>query len=61
MPQVFNNYAFIDGNNLHLGTRDAGWIPDYSKLREYLRIRYNVGKAFYFIGEKDDEKDLYAC
>jgi uncharacterized LabA/DUF88 family protein len=60
MPQIFNNYAFIDGQNLHLGTREAGWIPDYGKLREYLRNRYNVGEAFYFIGYKDDQKALYA-
>lgn len=59
MAQTFNNYAFIDGNNLHLGTRDAGWIPDYCKLRQHLKIRYNVGEAYYFIGEKDGEEGLY--
>lgn len=59
MPQIFNNFAFIDANNLHLGTRDAGWIPNYKKLREYLKFRYNVGKAFYFIGYKKDDENLY--
>jgi uncharacterized LabA/DUF88 family protein len=56
---TYENYAFIDANNLILGTRDAGWIPDHFKLREYLRDRYNVVKAFYFIGKRDDKQDLY--
>ncbi len=55
----FENYAFIDANNLHLGTRDAGWIPDYFKLLQYLKSRYNVTKAFYFIGKKVEEQQLY--
>ena len=58
MP-TFENYAFIDANNLHLGTRDAGWIPDYFKLRKHLKDRYNCTKVFYFIGEKEGEEQLY--
>jgi uncharacterized LabA/DUF88 family protein len=59
MPQTFLNYAFIDGQNVHLGTRESGWIPDYKKFRDYLKTRYNVGKAFYFIGYKTEQESLY--
>lgn len=55
-----NNYAFIDGQNLHLGTRDAGWNIDYKKLRMYLFDKYNVTEAYYFLGFiSDKEQDLY--
>lgn len=50
MQQKDNNYAFIDGNNLHLGIRDAGWAVDYRKLRIYLADKYSVTKAFLFLG-----------
>lgn len=46
-----NNYAFIDGNNLHLGTtRVDGWKINYRKFREYLFKRYSITKAYYFMG-----------
>jgi uncharacterized LabA/DUF88 family protein len=58
-PQV-NNIAFIDGQNLHLGTIDAGWRIDYGKLRVYLKDKYNVTEAHYFLGfVSDGEQDLY--
>lgn len=53
------NYAFIDGQNLHLGTRGAGWIVDYRKFRIYLEEKYNVEKAFYFIGYLKGNEKLY--
>ena len=43
-------YAFIDSQNLNLGVRSEGWTIDYSKFRLYLRNKYNVDKAFIFIG-----------
>ena len=45
-----NNYAFIDGTNLHLTYEHLPWKMDYQKLRVYLSDRYYVSKAFYFIG-----------
>lgn len=46
------NYAYIDGQNLHLGTSraDAPWKIDLEKFRVYLRAKYKVEKAFYFLG-----------
>ena len=32
-----NNYAFIDAQNLYLGTKDDGWAVDIFKLRVYLK------------------------
>lgn len=47
-----NNYAYIDGQNLHLGTSKADnvWNVDLAKFRIYLREKYQVEKAFYFLG-----------
>jgi|SRR5690606_14707279 len=60
MDPITENYAFIDGQNLHLGVRDIGWIIDYKKFRIYLKEKYNVEKAFYFIGYNDTQENLYA-
>jgi len=47
-----NNLAFIDGQNLYLGTKSGTppWKVDLMKLREYLSKKYNVQKAYYFLG-----------
>lgn len=34
--------AFIDGQNLHLGTNESGWAVDHKKLRIYLREKYQI-------------------
>lgn len=44
------NIAFIDGQNLHLGTKEAGWAVDHRKLRIYLQEKYSIGKVYYFLG-----------
>lgn len=59
MQQKDNNYAFIDGNNLHLGIRDAGWAVDYRKLRVYLTEKYSVNKAFLFLGFAPQYQQMY--
>ncbi len=53
------NYAFIDGNNIHLGIKELGWELDYKRFRIYLNDKYNVTKAFYFIGFIEENRDLY--
>ena len=47
-----NNYCYIDGQNLHLGTASAEvpWTLDLYKFRVYLREKYHVEKAFYYLG-----------
>lgn len=54
-----NNYAFIDGQNLNLGIRELGWKLDLKKFRIYLKEKYGVTKAFYFIGFVEGNNDLY--
>lgn len=53
------NYAFIDSQNLNLGTQKMGWKMDWKKFREWLRAEYNVDKAFMFIGYMPDYEKLY--
>lgn len=47
-----NNYCYVDGQNLHLGTAsaDPAWKIDLYKFRVYLREKYHVEKAFYYLG-----------
>jgi len=49
---MINNYCYVDGQNLHLGTAsaDPAWNIDLSKFRIYLREKYHVEKAFYYLG-----------
>ena len=52
-------YAFIDGNNLYLGAKSQGIELDYRKLRLYLTHKFNVSKAFIFIGYDRNRSYLY--
>jgi uncharacterized LabA/DUF88 family protein len=52
-------YAFIDSQNLNLGVRSQGWVLDFKKFRLYLKNKYNVKKAFLFIGYIERNKKLY--
>ena len=54
------NFAFIDSNNLHLGIRDQGWTLDYRRFREYLRAKYDVVRAYMFMGYVPHQQKLYA-
>ncbi len=53
------NIAYIDGQNLHMGTtlRDPEWRVDLTRFRVYLEKKYNVEKAYYYLGYvKEDGK-----
>jgi uncharacterized LabA/DUF88 family protein len=52
-------YAFIDSQNLNLGTQSAGWKLDFRKFRLYLKNKYNVQKAYLFIGQMAGRESLY--
>lgn len=56
-----NNFAFIDGQNLHTSILKQGWKPDYRRFRVYLKDKLRVTKAFLFIGYIKDNQDLYAA
>jgi uncharacterized LabA/DUF88 family protein len=58
----FNNLAFIDAQNLHLGTLRSNepWKVDFYKFRTYLRKKYNVSEAYFFLGAVDEtNEDMY--
>ncbi len=62
MAQNIWNYAFIDWQNLYLWTKSCSpqWKVDHGKLRTYLKDKYNVTKAYYFLWYvKDENNDLY--
>ncbi len=59
MYAPINNYAFIDGTNLHLTYEYLDWKLDYSKLRNYLKKTRNVTKAYYFIGLIPENQATY--
>lgn len=57
-----SNYAFIDGQNLYMGTTRSrdGWEVNLSKFYVYLKEKYKVSKAYYFLGYVQEEnQDLY--
>lgn len=54
------NVAFVDGQNLYLGTKEEGWAVDHKRFRIYLHDKYNVDEAYYFMGfVSESEQDLY--
>jgi len=55
-----NNYAFIDSQNLNLGIQSLGWKLDYKRFRIYLKEKYNIEKAYLFIGYIPANQDLYS-
>lgn len=54
-----SNYAFIDAANLHRGTKDEGFAIDYHRLRVWLSDKFQIEKAFLFIGLMPEHSDLY--
>lgn len=64
MKTTENNLAFIDGQNLYMGTTKSEpcWKIDLVRFRIYLEKKYNVSKAYYFLGhvqEGDKVEELY--
>ena len=63
-------YAFIDSQNLNLGTSKdirnkrgkiiyKGWKLDFKKFRIYLSDKFRVSKAFLFIGRIPQNEQMY--
>jgi uncharacterized LabA/DUF88 family protein len=59
MTKSKSNYCFIDGQNLNLSIQEMGWKLDYKRFRIYLKEKYNVEKAYYFIGFIESNSILY--
>ena len=45
-----NNYAFVDSQNLNLGVKSQGWNLNFARFRHFLKDKYQVNKAYLFIG-----------
>ena len=54
-----NNFAYIDGANLHKGIASLGWSLDYKKFRVWLNEKYGIKTAYLFIGLIPKYKELY--
>jgi uncharacterized LabA/DUF88 family protein len=60
--ETIENYAFIDGQNLQLGTLGShqAWVVSFKKFRIYLREKYQVLQAYYFLGFIQEKyRDMY--
>src|SRR3989339_772891 len=57
------NYAFVDGQNLFMGTakREVDpWEIDLGRFRVYLEQKYNVTNDYYFLGfVQETNQELY--
>jgi len=53
------NFAFIDSQNLNLGTQHVGFKMNWKVFREYLKESHGVEKAYMFIGYVPDNESLY--
>lgn len=52
-------YAFIDSQNLNVGTQKFGWKMDWQKFRRWLSDEHGVTKAYMFIGYVPEFEALY--
>jgi uncharacterized LabA/DUF88 family protein len=52
-------YAFIDSQNLNVSTQRLGWKMDWKKFRQWLTDKYDVEKAYMFIGYVPEFEDMY--
>lgn len=59
MVKKENNFAYIDGANLHNGIAGFGWMLDYARFRVWLSEKYGVKNAYIFIGLISRYKELY--
>ncbi len=59
MAERVNNFAYIDGQNLHKGMQGMGWKLDYGRFRVYLAQKYQVTQAFLFLGYLPNMQPLY--
>ncbi len=55
------NFAFIDGQNVHLGITALGWKLGLKRFRVYLEEHYRVSRAYYFVGYIPNNQRLYTA
>ncbi len=55
-----SNVAYIDGQNLRMGTTTSNpsWKVDLFRFRKYLQEKYKVDEAYYYLGVVSDSHTL---
>lgn len=53
------NIAYIDGQNLYMGTTKSSprWHIDLTRFRVYLKQKYSVERAYYYLGYTQEGAD----
>ena len=53
------NIAYVDGQNLYMGTAKSSpqWSVDLARFRTYLRQKYAVDRAYYYLGYTQEGMD----
>ena len=63
IERINENIALIDGQNLHMGTAKSAhdpWHIDLPRFRVYLKNKYNIKTAYYFLGfVQENHQELY--
>lgn len=59
MESKENNFAYLDGANLHKGVESSAWRLDYRKFRSWMRQKFGVTDTYLFIGLMSRHADLY--
>ncbi len=59
MTKEFENYVFIDAQNLYISTQKRGWSIDWKKFYFHLRGTYSAKRIFFFIGYLPSNQKLY--
>ena len=60
MENKEENIAFIDGQNLHMGTASENWQIDFKRFRIYLKDKFKIKRVYYFLWFLDEnEQELY--
>jgi len=61
--EQLKNLAFVDGQNLYMNTakKESGsWKVGLARFRIYLGQKYNIDKAYYFLGcVQEENQELY--
>ncbi len=60
MSPAPRNIAYIDGQNLYMGTAKSSpqWTINLARFRTYLRSKYNIEDAYYYLGYVQDGANI---
>lgn len=61
MKKRAKNFAFVDSQNVNVNISKLGWKLDWRRFRVYLREKYDVEKAYLFIGLIPGNEKLYCA